>query len=479
MLQKKFNRYPVYSKRKLKMVNSNAFDAFAKRAQEDTDRRNNRSSYSSNDNNDYEKIKWVGLKPNAWSIVRLVGNPPEALTPGFKAQPTDAAEIFVSDIKDDNGKRMQLRLPIPGDLADKDHVMWKIIRKVMETTYVDKKRVYKYEQDANAKDVFNIVAHGGWDPAKDYNQFKFSKGWQGQRVCIVNVIDRSDMAWHKENKMTKLLSRNVSESVTESGETKYWPAIGVPSFGFVNNVGGIVSNYGDWNNYDIGIKRTGQMTNPYSIVNASAFKLGGLKEIPDDMLAFVSTEPLTDEEKSWKRVEIGKLYAPTSYTKLKNSLGRTIKAIDNVFGTKYYDDIAEGAAKEEEARKAAAVETANAKQEEAETDNSDLDQVFGVSPTQPEPTPVRESAPVRQSAETAASIATTEKLSPEKLGVLKGYQYLTDEQKNQIADVELDSDGKITNIKYNTDEQVVACPHCAIPGLMAHTHCLACGIKFD
>lgn len=450
-----------------------AFSSFARKVREDQEKRNNFGNFSKSSQS-YEEIAWVGLKPGHWQILRFIGNPPESLTPGYKASITDAVELHISDVKNDMGKRMQLKLPVRGDLPEKDFIIWRIIDKVMETTYENKKRVYKWENDPNTKEVFNYVAHGGWNPATETNQYKFSKGWAGQKVCVVNVIDREDMEWHKANKHTKLLSRNISESVNAEGKTTYYPSIGVPSFGFVDILGGIVANYGNWSSYDIGIKRTGAKQNPYTIANATAYKNGGLKDIPENELKFVSTEPLTEEEKSWTKYEIGKIYKPTSYRKLLSNLGNKIKTIDGVFNTRFYDELNDLAKKEAEEMKA----LNEAAELNKEPDNSDLDAIYG-APASSANASAAESMPTRPTAASVDTIAANERLSPEKLSVLKGYQYLTDEQKNQIEDVILDSDGNIADIKYNTEEQVVACPSCKVPGLMAHTHCLACGMKFD
>ena len=461
-----------------------AFAAFAKAVQAQQDERSNHGNGNFTPT-DYEDVKWTGLTQNTFRIIRILGNPPESLTPGFKAGNFDAKELYFTEVKDDAGKKMQLKLPVPGDLADKDHIMWKIIRKVMEVKYVDKKRVYKNETDH--PDVFNKVAHGGYDPVKDVNQFKYSRGWGGQKVVVMNVIDRENIQWHKEHKHTMLLSRNINTSVGSDGETIEWPAIGVPSYGFVDNLASIIVNYGPWENYDLGIKRTGQKTSPYQIVNASAFVKGGLKDIPDSISKFVSFDPLTDEEKSWERYDLNKLFSPTSYSKLEKRLGGTIKQIDGIFGTTYFDEIHSLAAKEAEEMKARMEQEKAAEDAAKPVDNSDIDDIYGAPAANAAPAAQRvtESAPaatpVRRSAVSApaATIASSEKLTPEKLSALKGWDFLTDEQKNQVEDVELDDSGKVVNIKYNTPESVVACNECGAPGLMSHTHCIACGVKFE
>ena len=102
-----------------------AFEAFSNQTQALADAEANRASTSGNNNQvTYEEQKWVGLDQGKYHIMRIVGNPPESMTPGFKAADTDAHEIYYSEIKADDGKKFQLRLPVRGDLPEKDHLMW-------------------------------------------------------------------------------------------------------------------------------------------------------------------------------------------------------------------------------------------------------------------------------------------------------------------------------------------------------------------
>lgn len=485
-------------------VNNDAWAAFAKKVKDNMTDNGGHGNYS-NSSADYEEVKWAGLEKGQYRIIRLLGNPPESLTPGFTAGPTDAHEIFFAEIKDDQGKKMQLKLPVPGDIPDKDHVMWKIIRKVKEIGYDSNKQKYnKYEKQF--PEIYNKIAKGGWDPVKDFNQYKFSKGWAGQKVVIINCIDRENMEWHREHKHTMLLSREVSTSISnQDGSTLYWPSTGVPSYGFIDQISGITENYGTWESYDLGIKRTGIKTQPYAVCNATAFKQGKLKEIPEAKMAFVSLdEGLTEEERSWERYDIQKLYSPTSYSKIKSRLGGTIKEIDAKLGTKYYDVIQAEAEKEAAALKAQreAAEVAETNAIAAGTPNAAEmgitdDAIYGApaaqtAPAQTAPTqaaPVQESAPAMQTRAAptirptgAAVTAAVENLTPEKIALLKGWDYLTPEQKAQIDDIVVDSSGKVIEVKYKNlmpGENPVGCPSCGLGGLMSHTHCIVCGLDFN
>ena len=87
------------------------FAAFAKRAEEEAQNNKGGSNFAPRD---YDPIKWVGLEDKA-KIVRIVGGAPSSMKPGAHVLPTDAHELFISKILDDNGKRMKLKLPLHSD----------------------------------------------------------------------------------------------------------------------------------------------------------------------------------------------------------------------------------------------------------------------------------------------------------------------------------------------------------------------------
>ena len=97
------------------LVNDDVFDAFVAKAKEDAEKEKNRNNSSSFTPREYEQVKWVGLEESQPKIIRIVGAPPSSMIGGRPTQPTDAQEIWFSTIKDDNGKRMQLKLPPKAD----------------------------------------------------------------------------------------------------------------------------------------------------------------------------------------------------------------------------------------------------------------------------------------------------------------------------------------------------------------------------
>lgn len=467
--------------------NNDAFAAFVKKSEADEAARASKQSNSGSNTFTYETQEWVGLVTNTPHIIRLTGNPPESMTPNFKAGPFDAHEIYFEQIKDDNGDRMQLRLPCHAEDINDEHIMWRIINKVKEVDWVDdpdnkgkRKRVYKYEKTP----IFDKVTHSGFNSAdpREADSYKYAKGWGGQQVVIMNVIDRED-DWCKTNKHTKLLSKKVS---VKNGVA--YPTVGVPSYGFLSELKNLVKIYGPWTNYDIQITKTGQMNTPYVIKNASYYKSAGVPEIDQTKLNFVSTaNSLTDEEKAYERYDIAKFYKPTSYKNLRDRLGRTIKEIDASLGTHFYTEL-EGLAKKEE-------EEFAAKQEEAKSETpvasvaSDVDVSDNLDPyaTPVQTARVTESVNVQPTvASTTTNTAPTRStrnistLSPEKIAVLKGWLKLPSAQQAQIKDVILTPTGEVDTVIYTDDAGTQCnCNNCMKPSPSSFLTCPVCGLDFE
>lgn len=470
---------------------NDAFAAFIKKSEEDE--KNRASKYSGNGGSfTYETQEWVGLEANKPHILRLTGNPPESMTPGFKAGKFDAHEIYFETVKDDNGDRMQLRLPCHAEDINDEHIMWRIINKVKEVDWIPdpqnpgkKKRVYKHERTL----VFDKVTHSGWDAAnpKEADSYKYAKGWGGQQVVIMNVIDRED-DWCKTNKHTKLLSKKIS---VKDGVA--YPTVGVPSYGFLTCLSKLSKVYGPWENYDIQVVKTGQMNTPYEVKNATFYKSAGVPEVDQSKLNFISVDPsLTAEEREYERYDIAKLYKITSYRSLRDRLGKTIREIDATLGTHFYDELngyAEKEIAEAEARKAenAAAEPAatTAPVYAAASDPAPVATpepvkvVEAVQPTAPvTPAPA---APVAEQpvARTTRGTANISALAPEKIAALKGWLKLTPAQKDLITDVVLDANGNVENVLYKEEAgNQCNCNNCMKPSPLSFTSCPVCGCDF-
>lgn len=416
------------------------FAAFAKRAEEEAAQQN--KSGSSFTPKDYDKIEWVGLEEKA-KIIRIVGGAPSSMRPGSHVNPTDAHEIFVSTILDDNGKRMKLKLPLHADDISHEHIMWRIINKVNEVKWVKGADGKSTKVNVNEQyPWFEKVNKGGFAPTD--KSYQYSKGWKGQQVVIMNVIDREDN-WCAENKHTKLLSKKLS------GDNGEFAEIGVPSFGFCSALSNIVKSYGSWERYDVQVRRTGQKTTPIDVKQATLYKKNGLvQELDKDKLQYVSlNETLTPEELEYERYDISKFFAPTTYQKILSKLGNTIKSIDVDLRTNFYEELQ--ALAEKEKKEFEEVYGSNAPAQEAAPAQT-------ATVTQPTQTaPVAEAAPARTAVREAVSTPASG-LTPDKIALLKGWNLLTDEEKAVIVDVIKNPDGTLADIVYNTDHPVLSCP---------------------
>ena len=489
------------------VASNDAFAAFVKKSEEEEAKLQAKSSGNGGKSFTYETQQWVGLDQGQAHILRLVGNPPESLTPGFKAGPYDAHEIYFETIKDDNGDRMQLRLPCHAEDINDEHIMWRIINKVKEVDWVDdpanpgkRKRIPKHEKTL----VYDKITHGGFNPAdpKEADSYRYSKGWSGQQVTIMNVIDRED-DWCKINKHTKLLSKKVSYK-----DGVAYPTVGVPSYGFLSTLKKLVKVYGSWENYDVQVVKTGQMNTPYEVKNASYYKSVGVPEIDQSKLEYISLDQsLTAEEKAYERYDIAKFYSPTSYKNLKERLGKTIQEVDSTFNTHFYQELVSLAEKEEAERKAAQEEeAANNPAPAAQTAAPVYTAVSDPAPIV-ESTPAYQPAPVQQPAQVApvaepAKVAEPVKvaepatpaqpavatrstvnigtLAPNKIAALKGWMKLTEAQKAQIKDVVLDANGAVTNVIYTENAAPQCnCNNCMMPSPQDFLSCPVCGADFE
>lgn len=462
-------------------VSKELFEKFAQKTQEELNTNNSSGSYAF----EGEDLKWTSPdrnKKKVWKVLRLIGNPPASIIPNDNPQPEDPLEFQFAEIKDDKGKGMKLRLPVADGTSNSRHLIQRIVDRVMEKEYVvvpgqdKKKKVYVNENSANPakKAAFEMVAKSGWTLGD--SKYSFARDWSGQRVVVFNCIDRDMIDWHRQNKHTALLAKNIGVSVKEDGTEIEWPATGMPSFGFVSKLLDLVKTYNSkgkgngWEGFDIGLYRTGTTENPNIIYNVSAFKKKDfLDEIEGkvDIDKICVDDDLSDEEKSWERYDIQKLFAPTSYTKIMNRMGYQIKQIDAAFGTFYYDELKDLAAKEaaeREAKKAEEIAAAPTVEVQSETLQES---------TLADETPVAD-VPVRR------SVAKEDDASSDvDTSLLLGWDYLSDEEKSKIIKTEKNPDGSLKTIVYADDVGALSQCDCGIVVPYAFANCAKCGAHFE
>jgi len=426
------------------MVTDDAFAAFAEQIErEELQKQERRSGGSFN----FEKQKWTGIPKKGAVVIRALGEAPNSGASKFTSR-----TYRFSKIKGDNGKEMHVRLPLLKD--EPEHIMWKIINKVLTVDYKDNVKYFVYEKAS--PEMFNMVRYNGL-PANSERRM-YEKGWSGQDMFVMNCLDRNPdvYAWSRENKHSVLLSKDVN-IVTDklTGKTMEFIAPGVPSFGFVNALAhNLFKYYGDWKNYDIKIEKTGQNTAPYAVANASEH----LQEVPALLKPFVVKGDLTEEELSWEMYDLDKLFAVTSYTKLFNRLQKSISSIDLVLGTHYFEELKSLAEEEEKNKKSDSPATVE--------DESDFEE------EKVKPLTVTTDVPVRAKRQEAVGIAPVV-VNP------KGYDKLSAEEKKMIVAM-TNVSGDTWDILYEGtgSAKIVACSICKTPSPDSFATCPGCAALF-
>lgn len=424
--------------------NDAMFAEFAAQAEREAQERANRQS--SGPSVQYEQIQWTGLETGRMKILRAVGGPPDSALDEFTAR-----SARISWIVGDDGRRFRCVLPEPAD--DPEHLIWRIINRVKASEWVDGKRTYVLEK--SHKQIFDIIEHNGHPEGSP--QYKFDRGWTGQQKLIMNVVDREQMDWHRTNNHTMLLSKNIG--VGKDGTL--FPDEGVPSYGFVSLLANLFRYYKSWENYDIGIMRTGQMETPYRIINASKY----FEEVPEDLQPLVSSDPISEEEAGFIRYDLNKMFSPTRMLKVQNRLKLTVARIDAALGTQYgkeLDHLAETEKAELDAQNSTGTSTV--------VENNPIATDVNTPTPEPVSTPTR--APVRQPA------ASSSPQDPVWAVYLKGWSKMSDKEKAAIEDVQV-TNGKVTGITYTGDEVLLSCPNCESPAPDWFLVCPVCGLDFS
>jgi len=425
-------------------ISDDAFERYA--AEQEAAARAAQSGGSGFSGGNYEKVEWTGLESNKMKLIRAVGGPPDS-----KVDNTTARTARITMIVGDDGKKFRCVLPERAD--DPDHILWRIIARVNAAEWVDKKKIFPVEQ--KHPEIFNIINHNGFTP--DNKQFIFDRGWTGRQVLIMNVIDREQMDWHREHKHTMLLSRNIG--VGQDG-TRF-PEEGVPSWGFSSLLANLFKYYKSWEKYDIGILRTGLKESPYRIINATKY----FEEVPAALQGLVVSDPLSEEEASWERYDLSKLFKITYYTKIYNRLKLTIGRIDAALGTHYLKEMEAKVAEEK-----VEFDAINAAAKAAEEAGAPATESAPEAPAA-QPAPATRAAPVR---------AAAPKQEGFDVSKLKGWSALSDADRAQVAGVVI-KDDKVTEIQYKNlaeGSMLLACPDCTILAPDTMTVCPNCGMSF-
>ncbi len=408
-------------------VTDDLFEQYAQDQQREAEERSSKSGGKSNFV--FEEVKWTGLQTNDIKLVRALGGPPNSAVDEFTAK-----TIRVAWILGDDKKKFRCILPEAADAPD--HLLWNIIARVKGSEWVDGQRIVPVERDF--PEIFNLVNKNGID--KKERSYIFDKGWTGRNVLLMNVLDREQMDWHKENKHSMLVSRNIG--VGKDGTL--FPEIGVPSYGFSGALGNLFKFYGSWEKYDIGITRTGLKEAPYRVINASKYI-----EETGDKASLVNDDPLTDEERAYEQYDLNKLFQLTTYTKIYNHLKGKIARIDAALDTNFLDELKFLVDKEKAERVEKQTEV-----KQAEINGTVVEESKVEAPTR-----------------------TRTVIKGNDFSKLGGWDRLSQEEKDGIENVDFTTT-PVTITYTNKDVVLLACPDCAVPGPDTYNVCAACGLEF-
>ena len=437
------------------------FEAYAKKAEAEKSNKKSSGGFTKN----YEEIEYTGLEPNVPKVLRFVGP-----LYGTGLDQYTARNVTIAKIVDDDGKKF--RVIRPSYEQDSDYILNKIISKVKKANWVNGEKVFPIKD--KYPEIYNIIDKNGLQ--KTDQQYNFDKGWMGQEVLIANVIDRERMDWHREHKHTMLLAKSVT--IDKNGNK--WPEEGISWYSVENEFPQLFKYYKSCENYDVAITRTGNKERAYIVDNATK----NPERVEGPAAQYISmNDHLTDEEKSWERYDLDKLFRVTTATKIYNRLKRTIARIDAALGTDFgaelkalvdeekvkfdemYNRDSEGKTED------TPVTTSVSDTPASDFDDSDIPSFSTI--TESQPAPVARRTPV-------ATTAAWEKLPhPEKI---------SDALKQEIISVEkgtYDGNEPVTNpeLFYNVKwtypiSNLATCPTCGSLSPLEATDCPVCGAHF-
>lgn len=417
----------------------NLFAAFAKKAEEEA-KAPNHGTFTPRE---YEEIKYTGLTQGVPSIIRVIGGPYDSHVDEFTTR-----SVNISRIVGDDGKKF--RVIRPSMQEDPNYIINRIISAVTKPQWVNKEKVFPVQE--KFPEIFNMIDKNGLQ--KGDPQYIYDKGWKGKEVFIMNVIDREQMDWHREHKHTMLLAKSVNEG-KNGGE---FVDEGISVFASNTLFTQLYKRYGSWEKYDIAITKTGEKSKAFDIGNAS--RTPEIAEDKEDLVSFETS--LTDEEKSWEKYDLDKLFRVTTATKIYNRLKQTIARIDVALNTHFLDDLQ----KEVEEEKIKFDEMYG-----RDEDSSEDSSVSSVKEETPAPEP---SAQPRTRTRVAPSVGITKP----SWSILPFADTLSDNLKGKIKSV-TKGEGDFYDIVWDfPEEELAQCPTCKTVAPLDCETCPACGESF-
>jgi hypothetical protein len=175
----------------------------------------------------------------------------------------------------------------------------------------------------------------------------------------------------------------------------------------------------------------------------------------------VNINPLTDEEKSYTRYDLDKLFRSTGYYKLYNSFEKLFKQVDLDLGTKFFDELKNFYEDEKQKRD----------KEKAENEKS-------VHPVTETPRQVEPEAKTEQKRVAPARVEQSEESIQSKLSKTPGWSSLTDDDKSEMLKYCTGVEGDKYSYKDGTSLIPCSCDK-KINFPDSVWNCTGCGIEFS
>jgi len=341
-------------------MSNEAFQEALKQREKRKKREENKSSFS---DKEYEQLHWLGLNEKGYTAIRLYGNPWE-----FRTSPTDVKLVYRSKIVSQTKENSYFYVnwkqttetkkgrEIESGELDKKWILFRFMQSVQAVEWIKVEGKEKKEKRFlnESSKVFKKVDTN--KTPKDLSNPYANKFYPG-KIVIANVLDPSDLDFHKENKHTKLIASKLDKVTTDDGNVLLFPKPGLPFTVYDEIISKLVNKVGSWD-FDIVINRDADASNIYSVSHFSDFA------VPKEIKEYCSDkEQLLDFEV--EAYDLDSLYPTTSYSKLKYHLLPLFKEWDKEANTNFAEELEE-LAEEEAIQKAKETPKPEAKQEKSE-----------------------------------------------------------------------------------------------------------------
>jgi len=434
--------------------------ANAKRVQDKQQKEQQKGSYGKNT---YDTI-YAPLFLDEASSFRILGYPPDLQID----DPTSPKVVFYSMILGDDERKFRCIWPNPENEEGRNWVLWRLYRKVMSYTWDSDNNRRNYHNQSSHPILFNRIFKNSRP------DIPFERGWNPSKLMIMNVISRDMYDLHKEKEKTAILCKKCTPIST--GGNFY--DVGIPYMVFESIWDDIVSIKGDWENYDVVIKKLDK--SPFYKVYHGVQDFNRFSENSDkfdsDYLK-IAERMLTEEERSWKREDLDKMFQVTTARKLLSRLGLFVEQVDETFHTNFHDELSRLAEKEMEAYVDDVPVPGEEENPDFDSDREEMDNFVETNSSifeDEEDTEPEKKSPIKvRTKKSSSSTVDFDTLAETYVGI----KDMTEEEKSMVRGF----DSEKGTFLYDPDKELYECSNykCTMRAPEEFHLCPGCGILFD